>query len=61
VKKVKININGKEVEAYLINKVYERKRKRKIGKKEYSWNERYIVIYLPSSIECNEFLLIPKK
>ncbi len=59
-RKVKVRLNDKEVEAFLVDKIYERKRERQIKNKRYFWTERYIVFYIPSYVKSKRFLVIPQ-
>ena len=57
--KVKVNIDGKECEAYIIDKVYTRQRKRRIKGKEYSWEESCVYAYVPGNLKGKKLLLVP--
>ena len=54
-----MNIDGKECEAIIIDKVYSRRRKRKLKGKEYEWKECCVWVYIPSTFEGKKLALVP--
>jgi len=59
--KVKIKVNGKEVEGILVSKLYMSKRKRKVKDKVYEWEEEYLHIYIPKDMRSGKYIIIPLK
>ena len=58
-KKVKIRLNGREKEGFLITKTYRKIRQRKIGDRSYRWEERLLIWYIPKGIKSKSFLIVP--
>lgn len=61
VERVKVNLNGREVEAILVTRIYTTKRKRVSGGKYYEWVDRHITVYIPSDMVGKGYLVVPLK
>jgi len=57
-KRVKLNVNGKEVEGRIITSIYTRKRKRKTKDKVFEWDEYFTVVYIPKPWRDKTLVLI---
>ena len=57
-KRVKLNINGREVEAILVERVYTFKRRGKIHNKVYEWEECRLMTFLPKSFAGKKVVVI---
>lgn len=55
---VKINLNGKETEALVVEHIYKVKRKRRIRGKIYEWEERYLHLFLPKTFTARRVLIV---
>ena len=58
-KTIKVKVNGREVEALLIENVKSRIRKKSVNNKEYYWEERYIFISLPKFLWDKQLAIVP--
>jgi len=59
VKKIKIAVNGREVDAFLVDKIYRIRKRKEIDGKIYEWDEYYIHVYVPGELRDKKFLIIP--
>ena len=58
-KTIKVKVNGREVEALLIENVKSRIRKKNVNNKEYYWEERYIFVSLPKFLWDKQLAIVP--
>ncbi|RLF17489.1 MAG: hypothetical protein DRN06_03760 [Thermoprotei archaeon] len=57
-KTIKLKVDGREVEGIVVNKLKSKKRKRKVGNKEYEWVEYFIFMYVPKGWADKKLVLI---
>ena len=58
-REIEVELCGRRLRALLVDRVYERRKNREKRGKQYTWVERYIVVYIPRRFEASSFILLP--
>lgn len=56
---IRLNVNGREVEAILVEKATKRRKIKVVRDKVYTWEEYMINVYVPKRFADKKFAIIP--